>query len=414
MKTRRMKQPISSRKVMNPLLFLSLSILPILGISQPELERSAIAAGGLSGTGGTTFTIGEAIATIGQSGNTQVIASFQQGSAQPDSVWPGDANDDLVANNVDLLAVGLAYGNNGPARIAGSNAWQAQAAAPWLQGLPGGVNFHHPDCNGDGLINDDDTLAINLNYGLIHFKTETEDSLGIPLALSFVSDTVNTGQTVQLDILLGTDSIPAHSAYGLAFQLELDTALILVQATEIDYGNSWMGQKSSNMLTLEQAFTVDDRIHLALTRKDHQGQNGFGMVASVIIMIDDLSGKTTITEPLKARIVNPVLIDQHGTEIPVSLSADSLIVRGQSVSLPPELAAEIRLYPNPTQGRAELDLSSLNASEVTIRDIHGRLLKKYSHQQQVYQIDLSDMAAGSYLIEVQTSQGSWRSTLLKT
>lgn len=413
MNTRSMKQLFSSGKMMNPLLFLSLSLLPILGIAQPDLERSAITAGGLSGTGGTTFTIGEAMPVIGQSGNTQVIASFQQGAAQADSVWPGDANDDLVANNVDLLAVGLAYGNNGPARIAGSNAWQAQAAAPWIQGLPGAVNFHHPDCNGDGLINDDDTLAINLNYGLMHLKTETEDSLGIPLALSFLSDTVSTGQTVQLDILLGTDSLPVQHVYGLAFQLELDTALILTQATEIDYSSSWLGQKSTNMLTLEQAFTVDDRIHLALTRKDHQAQNGFGMVASVIIMIDDLSGKTSMTEPLKARIVNPVLIDQQGAEIPVSLSADSLIVQGQSANLPPELAAEIRLYPNPTNGRVELDLNTLIGTEVILRDVQGKVLSRTESTQHLYQLDLREFATGTYLLEVITDRGRWRSTLLK-
>lgn len=414
MNTRSMKQPFSSRNMRNKILFLSLSLLPILGIAQPDLERSAIAAGGLSGTGGTTFTIGEAITTIGQSGNTQAIATFQQGSAQPDSVWPGDANDDLIANNIDLLSVGLAYGTSGPSRMSVSNLWQAQAAAPWLQGLSGGINFRHPDCNGDGLINDDDTLAINLNYGLVHLKTETEDSLGIPLALSFLSDTVNAGHTVQLDILLGTDSIPVQNVYGLAFQLELDTALILAPKTEIDYSGSWLGQKSSNMLTLQQAFTVDDRIHLALTRKDHQAQNGFGMVASVIIMIDDLSGKTTITEPLKARIVNPVLIDQHGTEIPVALSADSLIVQGSATIIPPELAAGIRLYPNPTQGRAELNLNDLIGEEVILRDIQGKVVSRYYGSQHLYQLDLSALAKGTYLVEVITSQGRWHSTILKT
>lgn len=396
------------------LLYLFLGFLPVMGIAQPELERSVVGAGGFTGSGGTTFTIGEAMSTVGQSGSTQVVATFQQGSAQPDSVWPGDANDDLVANNVDLLAVGLAYGNNGPARIAASNAWQAQAAAPWIQGLPNGVNFHHPDCNGDGLINDDDTLAINLNYGLIHLKTETADSLGIPLAVSFVNDTVNAGQTVQLDILLGTDSLPIQNAYGLAFQLELDTALILAQATEIDYTNSWLGQKNSNMLTLEQAFTIDDRIHLALTRKDHQGQNGFGMVASVIIMIDDLSGKTSVTEPLKARIANPVLIDQYGIEIPLLLTADSLIVQGQSVDLPPELATAIRLYPNPTNGRVELDLNTLMGTEVILRDIQGKILSRTVSTQHLYQLDLGEFATGTYLLEVFTDQGRWRSTLLKT
>ena len=44
-----------------------------------------------------------------------------------DSVWPGDANNDLVANNVDLLAVGVGFGATGPVRPNASNLWIPQA-----------------------------------------------------------------------------------------------------------------------------------------------------------------------------------------------------------------------------------------------------------------------------------------------
>ena len=43
-------------------------------------------------------------------------------------VWPGDADNDGVANNQDLLAIGLAYGNSGPIRSNASLNWNPQPA----------------------------------------------------------------------------------------------------------------------------------------------------------------------------------------------------------------------------------------------------------------------------------------------
>ncbi|MEL7534936.1 MAG: hypothetical protein AAFN10_26780, partial [Bacteroidota bacterium] len=43
-----------------------------------------------------------------------------------DSVWPGDANSDGVANNLDLLQLGLGFYYVGSARDSVSNTWEAK------------------------------------------------------------------------------------------------------------------------------------------------------------------------------------------------------------------------------------------------------------------------------------------------
>ena len=383
-------------------------ILPALLSAQPTLERTVIATAGEQHSSGTSFTFGEGVPLIGQSSSAQLTATFQQGAAVMDSVWPGDANDDFVADNVDLLAIGLAYGASGPTRTNASNAWQAQAAPAWLQGLPSGVNYQHPDCNGDGLINDDDTLAISLNYGLIHQKNGEKDSAGVPFLLTFDADTLQAGQTVTMTITLGTDSLPVENGYGLAFRLELDTTLVLVEETKVLFEDSWLGDAQQDLLTLRQAFTVDDRIHLAMTRRDHVAQNGYGPVASVIIMIDDLSGKTSISETLLASIVDPVLISADGSDIPVTASGDEIVITDESTRIPDQFAKEIRLYPNPTSGRAELDLSWIGAKQVRILDLHGRLVQTLVPTSPVVPLDLSQMPVGTYLVEAHTDKGIWR------
>ncbi|MDP5169061.1 MAG: T9SS type A sorting domain-containing protein [Bacteroidia bacterium] len=396
--------------------FICSLLAPMWLAAQVSMERSVIGSGGLSGAGGSTFTMGEAATAIGQAGSLQVIGSFQQGNnpvAGLLAVWPGDANDDLIADNVDLLAVGLAYGTTGPARNNGNNIWQAQLSAPWLQSLPSVGNFQHPDCNGDGIINDDDTLAITLNYGLIHLKNGEEDSVGIPLIAAFSQDSTAAGQAIELHISLGTDAIPADMAYGLAFRIELDTTLLQTASTAIDFSGSWLGSKGLNMLTLQQPFTVDDRIHLALTRKDHQNQNGYGKVASIIIMIDDLSGKTNLFENFEVNLVDAVLVDAAGNQIPVVTIGDTLVVTDQTDGIPPALAREIRLYPNPSTGRAELDMGALRGNTVVIRDMRGKEVYRDVGSFFTHQLNLETFAEGAYTIEVQTDLGRWHDVLIR-
>lgn len=392
---------------------LALFLFPLMGVAQPELEREVLSAAGGESTGGSSYTIGEAMSLSGQIGGTQILIGYQQGQALPDSAWPGDANDDLIADNLDLLAIGLAYGTTGPSRPNASNLWQAQAAIPWLQGLPGGVNFLHPDCNGDGIINDDDTLAISLNYGLIHQKNGERDSTGLPIVLSFDQDTIVAGQKVAMTISLGTDSLPADEIYGLAFRLEMDTSILRTEETEVIYLDSWLGDVGPEVLTLQQPFTVDDRIHMALTRKNQVNRSGFGAIASVIIMIDDLSGKNGLEELLEVSIVDAVGISANGEEIPIAPGTDSLVVTDQSTSLPPELAAQVRLYPNPTSGRAELDLYSLSTDQVIVRDLYGKEIRRIPGTTSIIQLDLSNVPEGSYLIEARTSQGLYRDILIR-
>lgn len=84
------------------------------------------------------------------------------------NVWPGDCDYDLNANNVDLISLGLAYGATGSTRTGASNNWTAQPSADWSQWFQLGANYKHSDCNGDGVVDANDTTAILLNYGNTH------------------------------------------------------------------------------------------------------------------------------------------------------------------------------------------------------------------------------------------------------
>ena len=75
-------------------------------------------------------------------------------------VWPGDANSDGIANNFDLLAIGLSFGNMGIPRMNQSIFWSEHDAEDWETSFVNGVNHKHADCNGDGTVLFDDIDAI--------------------------------------------------------------------------------------------------------------------------------------------------------------------------------------------------------------------------------------------------------------
>ena len=95
---------------------------------------------------------------------------FESISAQ-DKLWPGDANNSGVTNCVDLLYIGVGYNENGPSRPNATTLWQEQDINTlWPEYyLDNTTNYAYGDCNGDGVINDNDVnMAIKANYYLQH------------------------------------------------------------------------------------------------------------------------------------------------------------------------------------------------------------------------------------------------------
>ncbi|MFM2226615.1 MAG: hypothetical protein RJA07_2817, partial [Bacteroidota bacterium] len=91
-----------------------------------------------------------------------------------DCVWPGDANSDLVADNLDIFPIGLLNGTTGPVRNNASLVWIDQPATPFGTSASGfTIDAKHADCNGDGIIDGNDTTAILQNYGLTHLRKKS-------------------------------------------------------------------------------------------------------------------------------------------------------------------------------------------------------------------------------------------------
>lgn len=80
-------------------------------------------------------------------------------------VWPGDTNNDGIVNQIDLLPIGLSWGQNGTGRShVNPTEWISQLSRPW----PFDNRYTYADANGDGVVDGADIPVLGLNWHLTH------------------------------------------------------------------------------------------------------------------------------------------------------------------------------------------------------------------------------------------------------
>ena len=80
-------------------------------------------------------------------------------------VWPGDLDNNRIVNFQDPLSVGMKFGLTGPTRPDSSLQWIGQPAPP-----SDDIDATFVDSRSDGIINQNDMLAIGLNWNKTHTR----------------------------------------------------------------------------------------------------------------------------------------------------------------------------------------------------------------------------------------------------
>jgi hypothetical protein len=325
-------------------------------------------------------------------------------------VWPGDANSNGVADQYDLFNLGLAYNTAGPVRTPASIVWKGQTAPEWINTFTTGVNYQHADCNGDGMIDADDTLAISRNFGYQHAKASEVSSAGPLLYPQMPQDTIGTSASIRIPIKLGTAATPASNVYSVAFTINYDPALVNVGSMNFIADSSWLGEPGDDLIHITH--NSPGTLSIGLSRIDHVNHSGYGIIGSMnMITTDNLSGKVASTGVLSISINGAEMITNTGATLPLATSSDSLVLIGIG-SVPPQAQANMSIYPNPTQGLFTLDINELNgAAELQVADMLGRSLEQRSIQagegrRYSGSIDLSGYGRGMYFIYLKTATGT--------
>ncbi len=335
-------------------------------------------------------------------------------------VWPGDANYDGVADNQDLLAIGIGYGTSGSVRTQQDNQWYAHISADWTDTLSTGSNYKHLDCDGNGNIDNDDTLAIVLNYGLNHPRSGTDEWRGgaPELRIVMVPDTLADGETIIAHLSLGDGIVPASNVYALSFTFNYDP--LVVDSSEVSIAfdnNSWLCNSATDHLDIDKKFLSSGRIETALTRIDHTNRSGNGEIGSVSMKITtgNINGKNLAHYGMNCFISDLVVIDNQGSHLAVNAGADSAVVEYEPTGFTDltETSA-LNLYPNPAKDELIVSAADLNIQQISVFDNVGQQVAVYyCSGNTAMRLDVSSLAEGLYFIKAFGKTGSARGHFIK-
>lgn len=360
-------------------------------------------------TGATTQTV-----TINSTGLIAVTVTAQVCTASDsinmieltDCVWPGDCNNDGVTNNTDVLALGTVFAQVGPTRPNASLSWTGQEATDWATNVTPTANTKHCDTDGNGVNNADDTLAILLNFGLTHNKTNSVNAAN-NLYLVAETDSALAGDTVYFQVVLGDVQNPVDSVYGLAYIVNYDTSLLdPIGLPFVDYSSSMLGG-SNQLLTFSRDFPGLALADLVVSRTTLTDTVGYGAIARLgFILTSNLNGATS-------RVFNVSLSDLQLVNhqlIPQSIGAgfDSVIVFQESpLALDDRWSdAQLELRPNPANEVVALSILHHRIVSWEIFDLQGGLKAAESGlDQEMLMVNTSGLAEGVYLIRVQDEGG---------
>lgn len=321
-------------------------------------------------------------------------------------VWAGDANRDGAVDVLDVLPLGMYMGEVGLSRTNGSTAWYGQHSNNWNSYFATGLGFDikYLDTDGNGIVSSADTSAIGLNYGNYHNLTPGPISAleNLPFYIqepNFPEDP-EIGDVFYAPIVLGTNSVPAINAYGLAFELLYDPAFFEVNIIFND--NSWMDYNSPILSMTKK--TLPGKIDAAYTRTSGLAASGFGSIGvAEFIVIEDLNGTRPTKLSTQVQLNGLGMMNGNGQVSGLPGNTFELTFGSNNKTVKPVTEDHLIVFPNPTSQQFTLHLNGQGheMERVMVYDLTGSMVydsgKMTSKRMMV---SVADFTPGMYVVKV--------------
>lgn len=322
---------------------------------------------------------------------TLTIPQYIEAIICSEYIWPGDADNNAIANNNDLLPIGLYYGQTGIPRSSISNVWQADSVADWGISQNNGIDIKHADCNGDGTIDANDTLAINLNFNLTHgipvINNTSNERAASDLYFITTGTSFNPGDWVNAELWLGSSTSPISNLYGIAFNIHYDVSLVQLGTESITYPSSWFGTPGTDVLKISKVDALAYTAYGALTRTDHTDVSGYGKIADFKFQI-----KTSLTSP----VTMPLWISNYKANNAAGIEQTFITSLN-------EINKEegITVYPNPFSSQTNISFNEEQKhSIIKITDVLGKVVRIIDFSGKHLSIEKGEMKDGIYFLQI--------------
>lgn len=346
-------------------------------------------------TGGMAWTIGEP--------NYYLVIASGAGDEVPacifNCVWPGDADNSGLTDMDDVLALGLGYGATGDMRDDMSIAWYAHSANDWATALPSGTNHKYTDCNGDGIINDGDTIAISNNFSFEHAVYTLKTTEG-ELPLSFApTGALHIGLNT-IPIVLGDAINSADAIYGLRFNIIVDGENIDATTIKVQFNDSFLGA-TNDLIYLSKTNAELATVYAVVAKTNQINASGYGEIGTLsFVVIDNIAGKAD-ADNVQLSFENVKAIDVTNTEL-------SILSTNTSIESPTDIqtiASNVfTISPNPVSGNEIQITTNESILAIGLYNSYGEKVL-FSNDLNTKTLRLPELPMGQYLLQIQTNKG---------
>lgn len=330
-------------------------------------------------------------------------------------LYPGDANNDGIVNNVDILYIGYAYGTYGPKRL-NSNVDFSQASVSlfWSELFPDSTNFVYADTDGSGSIDFADFLPVYSNYGGKRTNPQppkfAAGVLGFDPQLRLgkfpTNRSLHQGDPVSIPIFLeAPDNEILENVNGLAFSLELDTKVF--KEIFVEFDPTWLKPDSS---LFQFQIPISNRIDLAVTRFGKNPVSGSGQIGKLYAIIEDdvigLRTRDSITISIEAKLIR--LVDDTLRDLPVAGSQSTITIYKEDALVKDDKipsASQVDVFPNPSAGKLQIKTAQAMQGLEVFSNTGQRLAGWKLQDAHSYELTLPDSIAGVLFIQILTEKG---------
>lgn len=323
-----------------------------------------------------------------------------------DCVWPGDANNDGEVSMGDLLSIGRNMGETLPARSSSTS------RLDWI-GQDGPINLakpalKHMDTDGNGIITSADTNALVSFWGrrnaIVPYVPVLPEAT---IELRYEGGPVAAGESIEIDIYLGSEQNPVYNLTGFSFPLFFNPELIQASSIELDLDNKgWFGLFSP-ILSLNRR--GEGIFETGITRTSQGPISGYGFMGRFrVIVTEDINGIRPGTIAFGGGIAS--IQDQQGNQIPVRVSQVEIPFEPGSSTVTslnnaPESVSQLTVFPNPA--RSTFSWEWTGEASLDVIEVFGmtgkQILQVVKPTSGVHSIDVSDWPNGVYLLRAHTN-----------
>lgn len=346
------------------------------------------------------------------------LAGFPAIHAQ---VYPGDANNDGIVSNLDILYIGYAYGAIGPIRpSAGTDFSEEAIVLPWSAQFPNpdSTNYAFADADGSGQIDFQDFLIVLRNYGLKRINPQPpvflEGRPGFDPVLRFgahaAPSPLTEGSAIEIPVFLeGVFGDSLINANGLAFSIEYDH--LVFKEIKLDFSESWIGQDSAAFQFQFPNVSNLNRLDAAITRFGQNPVTGKGLIGKFRAVIeDDLIGlreHDSLAVQIDIKFIK--LKDGAFREIPVVGDKTTITIYDQNSIVPVEELPDnqsILIFPNPVFDRRVQIISTVPMLKIECYNLQGQIIGYQSfNKENSIQYLLPPNASSILFLKVYTKHG---------